>query len=299
MNINAIKFFILTFRHKNFAAVAKRLNIAPSSVSRAVATLEEELQTRLFHRNTRTLTPTQSGIQYFQKVEPLLDELDSLHQSLLSGDEEPTGIVRLSASTAYGSDVLPDLLKTFCIQYPKISLELLLSDTRVDLIEEQIDIAIRHGNLSDSNLVARKLRDVNYYLVASHDYLKNSNVVTKPCDISKHQIINFPYVDFATQWHFYRDEDRQSIDVHPYLTISNASVIKECVLRNMGIALLADWTVSNELKNGNLVRVLPQWNISGAHKVPAIWLVQPTRIFVPRPVQTLTEFFISKHKRTD
>jgi DNA-binding transcriptional LysR family regulator len=228
-----------------------------------------------------------------------LDELDSLHQSLLSGDEEPTGIVRLSASTAYGSDVLPDLLKTFCIQYPKISLELLLSDTRVDLIEEQIDIAIRHGNLSDSNLVARKLRDVNYYLVASHDYLKNSNVVTKPCDISKHQIINFPYVDFATQWHFYRDEDRQSIDVHPYLTISNASVIKECVLRNMGIALLADWTVSNELKNGNLVRVLPQWNISGAHKVPAIWLVQPTRIFVPRPVQTLTEFFISKHKRTD
>jgi DNA-binding transcriptional LysR family regulator len=293
MNIGAIKLFILTYQHKNFASVAKQLNVAPSSVSRAVAGLEKELQTRLFQRNTRTLTPTQSGIQYFQKVQPLLDELDSVHQSLLSGAEEPSGLVRLSASTAYGSAVLPDLTNRFCMRHPKISLDLQLNDARVDLIENQIDIAIRHGSLSDSTLVARKLRNVKYYLVASPEYLRNSNAIEKPSDINKHQIISFPYSEFAAQWHFHKGEHSQSVAVQPFLTISNAAAIKECVLRNMGLSLLADWTVSHDVDKKNLVKVLPEWNISGEHKMPAIWLVQPTRAFVPRPVQALIDFFIS------
>ena len=218
-----------------------------------------------------------------------------MHQSLLSGEEEPSGLVRLSASTAYGNTVLPELIKEFCMRYPKISLDLLLNDARVDLIENQIDIAIRHGSLSDSSLVARKLRNVNYYLVASPEYLKNSNAIEKPSDINKHQIISFPYAEFAAQWHFHRGEHSQSVAVRPFLTISNAVSIKECVLRNMGLALLADWTVSDDIKKGYIVKALPEWNISGEHKMPAIWLVQPTRTFVPRPVQALIDFILSNH----
>jgi DNA-binding transcriptional LysR family regulator len=294
MNIENIKLFVLTFQKGNFAAVAKHLNVSPSSVSRAVANLEHQLKTRLFQRNTRTLTPTLAGSNYYQHVLPLLDELEGLHQNITQGSNEPVGVLRVNASTSYGQIVLKPLIKPFCEQYKNIKLELHLSDTKTDLIEQQIDVAIRHGHLSDSTLIARKMHDVTYYLVASPDYLSSANPINQPEDINEHQIITFSYEEFAKQWHFSSGSISKSITLRSFLTISSAVMIKECLLEGMGISLLADWTIQGDLKSGRLVRVLPQWSVSGENLKNSVWAIQASKALVPRKTSTFIDFMLAR-----
>ncbi|MBO1256200.1 LysR family transcriptional regulator [Alteromonas sp. 5E99-2] len=292
MNIDLLRLFVSTFQKGSFAAVALQLNISPSSVSRAVANLEKQLNTRLFQRSTRTLKPTQAGIEYYERIRTILDELDNLHEDIKYGKDSPSGTVKVSASTTFGQRVLPAITKAFYEKFPHINLELSLSDNRLDLIENQIDVAIRHGALSDSSLIARKLISVNYFLVATPAYLDTHPLLT-PEDLVNHQIVSFNYSDFRKQWHFTKDNSTKSISITPFLQTTNAGMIRECVLQDMGIALLADWTTNEDIAQGKLVRLLPDYLISGDTPQTAIWMVQPSRSYIPRNVLAFTEFLFN------
>ncbi len=293
MNIDLLKLFVSTFQKGSFAAVAVQLNISPSSVSRAIANLEKQLNTRLFQRSTRSLKPTQAGIEYYERVRTILDELDNLHEDIKHGKDNPSGTVRVSASTTFGQRILPAITKVFYEKYSHINLELSLSDNRVDLIENQIDVAIRHGSLPDSTLIARKLISVNYFLVATPAYL-NTHPLLTPEDLANHQIVSFNYSDFRKQWHFTKNNSTKSISITPFLQTTNAGMIRECVLQDMGIALLADWTINEDIAQGKLVRLLPDYVISGDSPETAIWMVQPSRSYIPRNVLTFTEFLFNQ-----
>lgn len=292
MDIAKLKIFGAVYRAKSFAVVAKQRNVAASSISRTIAGLEEELGLRLFQRTTRTLNPTQAAERYYLRMEPLLEEFDLAQQEALGETLQPSGLLRVSASNSFGQLVLAPLLAKFQQAYPKIQLELDLSDSRVDLIAQQFDLVLRHGALNDSSLVARKLLDVNYLLVASSAYLKRSAKIEQPCDVSNHNLVGFTYRELNKQWLFSRGKTSQKIAITPSLSLSSAAAIKECVNHDMGLALLADWTVREDLMSGKLVQVLNDWQVTGVNSDSAIWLLYPSRAFMPNKVAVFSQFLL-------
>jgi len=293
MNIDYIKTFIAVYRAGSFVSVANDHNQAASSVSRSIAALENILKTRLFQRTTRSLTPTQAGEAYFEKMEPLIEEMELVNQSLIDARTKPSGRLRISTSVSYGQLVLAPKIAAFQKEYPDIQLELILSDDRVDLINEQIDLAIRHGSLPDSGLISRKLTDVKYHLVTSKKYLSENITPRNPKDLQQHNLVTFTYNDFRHNWVFEKGKSIEHISVQPVLTATNAAVIRQTVKAGLGIALLADWTVCDDLESGNLMELLTNWRISGTSTESAIWLIYPSNRFVPEKTKVFADFLLS------
>jgi len=294
MKTEQIKTFLAVYRAGDFISVAKERNVAPSSITRSVAALEATLKTQLFQRSTRSLRPTEAGDNYYRLMGPIMEEFDHAHDKLREDDLGPSGHLRVTASVSYGQIVIAPRLKKFRERYPNIELDLILSDGRIDLISEQIDVAIRHGRLPDSSLTARKLTDVTYKLVASPDYLSQNSKISSPESLKAHELITFGYEDFRDEWHFIKNDVQQAIAITPAIKISNAVAIRQCVRDGVGVALLADWTVEDDIKSKKLVRLLPLWTASGSTKDTAIWLVYPSSRYTPAKSKAFIDFMLSE-----
>lgn len=292
MNLEYIKIFVAVYRAKSFTSVANTLSVSPSSVSRAIATLEGSLETRLFQRTTRLLTPTLAGERYFERVEVLIEELDNARQEIVDDSKGPSGCLRITASVSYGQTVIAPLLTKFYQRYPNIQIELILSDNTIDLVENQIDLAIRHGHLQTSSLIARKLKNVSYSVVASPAYLDRFDLVTQPESLTAYSLITFMHDGFRNEWKLRRGELTKVIPINPIMSTTNANVIKECVTSGLGLAILADWTTKHEIDSGQLMKVLPEWEAAGHDFDSAIWLVHPSRSFVPTKTRALIDFLL-------
>ncbi|GAA6138277.1 LysR family transcriptional regulator [Arenicella sp. 4NH20-0111] len=290
MNIDSIKLFIAVYSAGSFAAVARTRNLAPSTVSRSIAFLERDLNIRLFQRNTRNLTPTQEGHNYFSQIVPLIEEIELAHRSLRQSMIKPSGRLTVSASTSYGQIVIAPMLVEFRKRFPEVELNFRLSDNRVDLVGEQVDVAIRHGVLEESSMIARKIATVNYRLVASASYLAHSEPIRCPQDLTNHELVAFDYPDFRHIWQFRSNMGVQKLAVNPALVTNSAAAIRQCVHDGFGIALLADWTVDEDLHSGKLVHVLPTWKASGASEESAIWLLYSSKKFLPAKTRAFIEF---------
>jgi len=293
MNLDQISLFIAVYESGSFAKAAQRLNIDPSKVSRSISALEHSLNTRLFNRTTRKLTPTSAGAEYFKRVQAPIEEISQIHQELIETDNTVSGTLRLSASVSFGQIVIAPLIRAFRQQYPDITLELILSDSWVDLVDDRIDVAIRHGNMPDSSLIARKLLDPEYVLVASKQYLDTHGYLDSPAELSDHQILTFTYQGFNREWRFTNQNDSVTHQIQPSVSTSNAVTLLECAKQGLGVALLADWTVAESIKSGELVRLAPDWRFDGNRGDSGIWLVQPSNRYVPAKTKAFSDFLLT------
>ncbi len=292
MDLLHLKTFLSVARTGGFAAAAQERNVAPSSVTRAISKLEESLGVRLFQRTTRRVSLTDAGEAFLARITPALEEIDAASHEARTGDKSPSGALRVTASTSYGQIVIAPLLEQFHCLYPDISLDLLLSDAIIDLVGERIDIAIRHGKLEDSSLIVRRLQPVEYWLVASPEYLARHPKIRRPEDISRHRCISFTYQHFTKLWRFSRKSDDIGVIVGPFLKISNAVALAECARRGMGLTLLADWTVGADVEAGHLVHILPSWSVRASANLDdnIVSLVTPSRSYVPAKATAFIEF---------
>jgi len=149
MDIDSLNLFLHVMHQRSFTEVAKQQNLAPSSVSRTMASLEKELGIRLFQRSTRQLEPTEAGSVYFERIAPIIRELEAAKQIAVDVNQEPKGTLRVTASVVYGQMNIAPLLPFLTAKYPSLTIELLLTDAYLDLIEERIDVSIRLGSLQD------------------------------------------------------------------------------------------------------------------------------------------------------
>lgn len=294
MDVEQLKIFLAVYRMNGIVPVARHFGLASSSISRSLAALESKLNTRLFHRTTRKITPTEAGENFYHKISPLVEELELSFKTLKEEKETPAGRIRLSCSVSFGQIVITPILKEFQQRYPEIDLELILSDRNVDLIDDRIDLAIRHGELSDSSLVIRKLMETKYHVVASPNYLLNSSAINTIQDISEHAVINFAMHGLRSEWEFTNGKQKESVLIQSKLNISNANAIRECAKNGLGLALLADWTISDDIKKGSLIKVLPEWHSQGIELGNTIRLVFPSRSFMPKKTKVLSDFLIEK-----
>ena len=291
MEIEVLKIFVEVMRQSSFAAVARERNVDPSSVSRAIAGLERELGIRLFQRTTRKLSPTEAGIIYFQRVEPLIEEMQRAIELATEVSQRPQGTLRVTSSVSFGLKCIVPLLPQFKTIYPDLVIDLWLTDSRLDLVTEKIDLAIRLGQLEDSTLIAQKLMSTKYFICASLDYIRQMGELNYPQDITKHNCLLFPLSGFRTRWIFKDACGKIStVSVNGDTIISNAIGLRDCAIAGMGLALLPHWLVNEDLKAGRLISILPNYNVTATNFAPIAWLVYPSRSYVPLKVKVFIDF---------
>lgn len=290
-----LQIFIEVIRQGSFAAVARDRNLDPSSVSRAISSLEEELGIRLFQRTTRQLSPTEAGTAYFERIEPLVEEMQQAIDITADISGQPKGTLRVTASVSFGLKCIVPLLHDFGVLYPDLTVDLLLTDATVDLFAERIDVAVRLGLLADSTLIAQQLMRTHYSVCASPQYLKRCGQLERPGDIENHNCLLFPLAGFRTRWIFRdRNGNEREISVRGRTIISNAIALQQCAIAGMGLALLPHWLIDEDLCDGKLVKVFPDYDVMATDFSTAAWLVYPSRAYIPLKVRVFIDF-LKKH----
>ena len=282
MDLDALHTFIDVARHGSFAAVARERGVDPSSVSRQIAVLEGDLGFRLFDRTTRRLAPTEAGRVYHDRIAGLVEELTLAREAGADVLVAPKGRLRVTASVAFGERWLMPRIASFRCAYPKLDLDLVLSDGVIDIAAEGIDVGIRLGTRMTGSLVATRLMRTRYRVVASRAYVERHGRPHAPGDLADHDCLVFPLPGYRSLWRF-RSGERAVAEVEPRatLTISNALALRRAALDGLGITLLADWTIGADLADGTLVDLFPAFDASAADFDTAAWIVYPSRSYVP------------------
>lgn len=291
MDFENLRIFVEVIRRGSFAAVARDRNVDPSSVSRAVASLEEELGSRLIQRSTRRMGLTEAGNLFFGRVEVLVDELDQARDELLEAGARPVGTLRLTATVSFGHLCLLPWLPKFRALYPALKLELLFTDTTLDLVSERVDLAIRLGTNPDTSLIGVKLFNTRYRVCASPAYLARGKPLCVPQDLSNHPCLSFALPEFRTRWLFRDSAGTVSeVPIDGDVVISSALALRECALAGMGPTLLANWLIDDDLAQGRLVDPFPEYHVTATNFETAVWLLYPSRSYLPNKVRVMIDF---------
>ena len=291
MDIEEIRFFIDLVDSNSFTDTAEKSNVSTSTISRAINQLEAEFQVKLVQRTTRKVSITDEGIQFYSRMKLIIDEIDTVKDDLVNQQVEPSRTLRLTCPVSFGLEIMPRAIAKFKKQYPQVNIELIASDQRLDLVFNKIDLAIRFGKLEDSTMITKRLTKLNYTLVASRKYLRNNPQVKRPQDINKHNCINYLLPKIKNNWYFKNisTQKEQEIELKAQLKISNPMIIKELALKHQGLAVIADILIRKELKRGSLVSLLNNYEVSPSDFDNNIWLLYPSKQFIPTRVRKFTE----------
>jgi DNA-binding transcriptional LysR family regulator len=299
MNLDNLVIFLDVVHRGSFASVSKARGLDPSAISRAIGTLEKELGIRLFQRSTRRNVLTDSGRIYFEKIRHLVEELRIANATLKERNAQPQGRLRLTASIAFGQTCILPHLRQFRAAYPNIALDLLFSDANVDLIGENIDIAIRLGPRLDVSYIGTQLRPVRYHVCASPDYVKQHPEITKPNDLSGLSCLLLDLPAYRDRWLFRKKSGPvKSVPVSGDLLFSNMLAIRDCALSGLGPALMADWLMERDLKKGTLIALFPDYRVTATDEETAAWLLYPNRSYLPAKTRVFIDFIKTKLSKT-
>ncbi|SIS90991.1 LysR family transcriptional regulator [Insolitispirillum peregrinum] len=279
MNIDDVQVFTAAVSAGSLAAAARRLGLAPMVASRRLAALEAELGVRLLHRTTRSLSLTPEGETFLPYAQALVDNEQEALVRLRSSDGAAIGLLRVSASIAFGlkfiAPIVPPLLET----HPQLRIALELTDTLPDLVASGIDLAIRIAPLRDSGMVAQKLADNPRLVVASPDYLARHGVPDDIDALTRHQCLPLLGV---THWTFVDRGGERHIRLTPRFSASTIEACHATCLAGGGIARLSVWRAADDLAAGRLVPL----ELGGARPEDIhLWAVYPTNKMVPQKVR--------------
>ncbi|KPF66509.1 LysR family transcriptional regulator [beta proteobacterium AAP99] len=292
MDLPSLKTFVAVMRRGSFATVAREQDVHPSIVSRTIAALEDELGFRLFQRTTRKLSPTEAGSLYFMRVAPLVDELERARSEAQDITAEPAGVLRVTASQAFGSAWLAPRLTALRARYPQLALELVLSDSVLDMVAERIDLAIRLGPRPEVGGVATLLMPTHYRVCASPAYLKRHPAPKAPQDLEAHECVVMPLPGFRTRWHFRQAAGQAvtEVSVNGPVVISSPVGLHSSALAGLGPVMLPSWLVGEDLRAGRLIDLFPDWDVSAGNFDTGAWLMYPSRTYLPLKVRAFIDF---------
>jgi DNA-binding transcriptional LysR family regulator len=290
MDTDDLALFVEVARLGGFAAAARARGVDASSVSRAIAGLEARLGARLFQRTTRRMSLTEAGATTLARVQPLVEELGRLGAELRDAPAAPRGLLRLTASVSFGQTCILPLLPDFRARHPEVALDCLFTDATLDLVAERIDLAVRLAPAVEGDLVAAKLIDTRYRVVASPAYLAAAPLA-RPDELAGRSCLLFALRDFRTRWLFRDAAGReQAVAVSGDLTLSPAGALREAAIAGLGPALLPDWLVGDDLAAGRLVDPFTGWRAAATTFDTAAWLVYPSRAFLPAKTRAMIGF---------
>lgn len=279
LDLDAVSVFAQVVESGSFAAAARDLGLSRSSVSKQVGRLEEELGARLLNRTTRRVSLTEAGRTFYRGGLDALAAAEAAQAAVSRLTQAPRGRLRVSAPVSFSVRHLAPLVAGFLARYPEITLDLALSDRRVDLVEEGFDLAIRIGVLDDSSLIARKLAPSPLLLCAAPAYLAQRGTPGEPADLAGHDCLLYSHEEGAVRWRFHGPAGERRVRVTGRLRADNGDLLRRAARDGAGIALLPRFIAGADIDAGALTRLLPQWDCPSAS---AVYAVYPSRQISPK-----------------
>lgn len=296
LNLNDLVFFVAAVEQGGFAAASRRLGLPKSTISKRVAMLEDALATRLIHRTSRSFTLTELGQDFYEHARGALIEAEAAESVVRRRQAEPSGTVRMTASIPVAQLYLAECLPELARKYPKLRLQLDVTDRFIDMPQEGIDIAIRShfAPLPDSGLVQRRLMTEPIILVASPAYLTQREVPLSPDDLQHHDglLTNSAAATWAL---FHLSGERAQVTPRVAMVANESSVLVHAAAAGLGIACLPERMCRASIASAGLVRVLPEWNAGSVTTT----LVMPHRRGQLPGVRAVVEFLVERFRETD
>lgn len=248
-------------RRGSFRAAALDMGMSTTALSNTIAKLEANLQTRLFSRTTRSVSPTEAGRLFIEQVGPVLQDMHGAIEAVVSHSSGPSGTLRINAFASAAREILSPLILAFLKLHPQVEVDLVTEGRLVDVVAEGFDFGVRAAHLVPSDMIAISLgRPQRYAVVGAPDYLEKHGRPSTPTDLLQHRCIRIRLPNGALfPWQFERDGNLVKIDVNGQLTLDEASLAKAAVQEGVGLGLFMEHDVAGELESGQLLRVLEDW----------------------------------------
>jgi DNA-binding transcriptional LysR family regulator len=246
--------FVKVVAHHSFAVAARELGLSRAGVSKHVLALEQSLGARLLNRNTRRLSLTEVGAVVHERFARILEEIDEVERNAGALQTNPRGVLRITAPVSFGIPHLAPAIVDYMARYPDVSIDMVLNDRTVDLIEEGFDLAIRIGHLIDSTLIARRIAPIRFALCAAPSYLQCHGEPRRPADLARHNCLEFSYRQTGTEWHFIGpDGTKESVRVSGRLKVNNPQVLHTAALNGDGVEFDPTFIVGADIASGRFV----------------------------------------------
>jgi DNA-binding transcriptional LysR family regulator len=270
----------------SFVAAADSLGMSKAAVSRYVSELEQRLGVRLLHRTTRRLSLTPEGEVFLVRCRDILSSIEASEVEISTRSVTVSGLLKVSVPVSFGIRHMAPLWPDFLGQHPQLHLDVQLADRVIDLVDEGFDVAIRIARLEDSSLISRQIAATRLVLCAAPSYLKRRGTPEHPSQLATHDVVGYSLLATGDHWQLDGPNGTESVKIRPRFWSNNGdSCIAACV-QGAGIQLQPTFLIDEELRNGQLVEILPKYRATTL----GIYAVYPTRKFVLPKVRTLVEF---------
>ncbi len=284
-NITDLLIFAHVVKQGSLSAAGRELGFSTAVVSKRLQRLEEQLGIRLVNRSTRRLGVTEEGARYHEYCVRVLAELEEAEALITKGSRQPKGTLRVTVPAAFGRLHIAPLVPRFLRRYPELRLSLHLSDGIVDIIDDGYDVAVRIGEMKDSNLVARRLGVDHRFVVATPSYLAQHGAPCCPEDLLQHNALLFANPSPLDQWQFVDGEGAaHSVKVSGNFETNNCEALREAIMADLGVALRPTWDVWRDIQRGSLSVLLPDYT-PPSFTIQAVYpsrrhLSQKVRVFI-------------------
>lgn len=285
--LDGLKTVVAVVETSSFTAASERLGMSKALVSKYVGEVESKLGIRLFNRTTRRLSLTEAGKRYYQESVALLEQYTTLVDKVRGEQTKPQGLLRVSAPVAFGEMVLAPLLPKFLALYPSVTVELVLTNNAIDMIEEDIDVRLRTGGVDDSSMIARHLKNFPLTLCASPAYIQKHGLPRTPQQIKDHNCIIDSNFRVGKQWPFISPTgESEVVDVKSTIAVNSPQAVREIAMAGAGVAMTPDFIVENSIKAGELVPILAEYTTLEF----GLYAIYPHRKYVAKKVRCFIDF---------
>lgn len=287
-----LRTFVTVVQRRSFASAAVQLGVAKSAVSRRVQELEQRLAARLLNRSTRALSLTEAGRSFFERASELLAALEEAEAGASSAGVQPGGTLRILAPSTFAHLHLVPIVTSYLERYPRMAVEMALSDAPDDLLAKGFDLAVRIGELADSTLLARRLAPIRKVACASPAYLRRFGTPREPKELVAHRGIGYSAVSERDYWRFVdpRSGQQQSVAVHTRLRLDSGDALRAAAIAGYGVAALPAFMIHEAVVRGELVPLLLPYE-----RVPSsLYVVMPSRKLVPAKSRAFVEHLATR-----
>ncbi|WP_347900970.1 LysR family transcriptional regulator [Pseudomonas purpurea] len=282
--LNDMALFVEVVKARSFRRAAEAMRMPNSTLSRRISTLERAIGLRLLNRTTRKIELTEAGQLYFDRCKRIVEEARLAHEQLSEMLAQPSGVLRVSLPVDFANIYLAPLIAEFARLYPGISFELDLTPRQVDLVSEPVDVVIRMGEPAVSNLIARPIARLSRYAYASPRYLEIAGEPSHPNDLTQHECLRLRSSK-SDIWTLHNTQEALEIKVGSRFLINSVGMLRRLATLDLGVIIMEEEIVADDLANNRLRRVLPQWQASS---VP-VYAITETRL-LPAKTQRFIEF---------
>lgn len=285
--------FVQVVDSGSFSAAARQLGATPSAISRSIARLERELNTRLMQRTTRKLRLSDSGAEVYKHAQDMMRSLAAAVEAAGKDSQQPAGKIRISAPRALGRLLIHPLIPEFLSQHPEVDLVFRLEDRYLDLIDEQLDIAFRITDEPPPGMMGRRLMRIEHVICATPEYLATHGHPAQPQDLKHHSCLTLTEDPVDSRWRFTRDDKTIQVDIQGRYTANHTGVRMDAVLHNLGIGSLPLFIAAEALRSGQVVQVLPEWTFK-TNYYGDVWMLYPRTRHLPPKLRAFVGFIAEK-----